>query len=279
MITTLQYAERYLLARDVTTQYAALTRTRLRRFTDWCGGDFAIRELESDRVNHFLAAIQDGIASRVTVDNYRRAILAIWRSAYLDRENDNPPFRVRMIRKPRRIVTAFTREEIRAIAALAESLRGYFPNGVRRADFWMAIIHAAYSTGLRRGDLLSIAKAAIRTDGIVTLTQSKTGYPISVMLSNESLDAIRRMPIDEPRAFPWPYHENALPRQFRALVKSAGVRPGQFKWIRATAGSYAEQAVPGNGPKMLGHRSASVFRNHYEDVSITQAKPVSPPPL
>lgn len=140
-------------------------------------------------------------------------------------------------------------------------------------------IATAYSTGLRRGDLLAIRKDQIRTDGVVTLTQSKTGYPISVQLSDDAIAAIRRMPIDEPLAFPWPYHENALPRQFRAIVKEAGVRPGQFKWIRATSGSYAEQQVPGNGPKMLGHRSAQVFRDHYEDTNITRPSPLRPPPL
>ena len=203
----------------------------------------------------------------------------MWRAAYLERLNAHPPLRVRPIRKPRRIVCAFTREEILRLVAVCGRLPGFLPNGVRRSDFWLAMIHAAYSTGLRRGDLLAIAKDQIRTDGVVSLVQSKTGYPITVRLSADALAAIRRMPIECVQAFPWPYHSNALPRQFRSLVKAAMIRPGQFKWLRASAGSYAESEAPGQGPRLLGHRSAAVFRAHYEDASITQTKPVTPPEL
>ena len=278
-MNTTDFVGSYLLSRDVTPNYAALLRARVRRFLAWRGGDVPIDELDSDEVNRFLAFLQTTTASRVTVDNYRRALLCVWRAAYMDRLNDHPPLRVRTIRQPRRIVQAFTADEIRRLLTVAERLGGFFPNGARRADFWTAIIAAAYSTGLRRGDLLAIGKEDIRTDGTVSLVQSKTGYPITVQIGSDAIAAIRRMPIELPRAFPWPFHENALPRQFRVLVKAALIRPGQFKWIRATAGSYAENAVPGNGPKMLGHRSAGVFRKHYEDVSITQPNPIVPPPL
>lgn len=274
-----QCVDSYLLSRDVTPNYASLLRSRIRRFLAWRGGDMPIAQLESDAVNRFLAYLQSTPASRVTVDNYRRSLLCVWRAAYLERLTDEPPLRVRTIRKPRRLVHAFTQTELRRLLEVCGRLGGYFPNGVRKADFWTAMIGAAYSTGLRRGDLLRITKDQIRTDGIVTLIQSKTDYQITVRIDAESLAAIRRMPIDVPLALPWPYHINALPRQFRALVKTAGIRPGQFKWIRATSGSYAESEVPGNGPKMLGHRSAAVFHQHYEDLSITNPRPIEPPPL
>lgn len=274
-----RFVDSYLLARDVTPSYAALLRARVRRFLVWHGGDLPIAELDCDDVNRFLAELQQTAASRVTVDNYRRALLCVWRAAYLERCNDHPPLRVRTIRQPRRIVQAFTRDEIRRLVEIAGRLPSFFPNGVRRSDFWVAMISAAYSTGLRRGDLLAIDKNQIRTDGVVALVQSKTGYPITVQVGAAALAAIRRMPIEEPRAFPWPFHVNALPRQFRALVRTAMVRPGQFKWIRASAGSYAESAVPGNGPKMLGHRSPAVFGQSYEDTSITRPDPIEPPEI
>ncbi len=278
-MTVSECVEKYLLARDVSANYARLLLARVQRFLTWRGGDFLIADLDCDDVNRFLAHLQQTEASRVTVDNYRRAILCVWRDSYLARENDHPPLRVRPIRQPRRIVTAFTRDEIRRIVAVAADLAGFFPNGVRRKDFWLAAIGSAYSTGLRRGDLLAIRKDQIRTDGVVRLVQSKTGYPITVQIADEALAAIRRMPLDEPLAFPWPYHANAMPRQFRRLVKDAGVRPGQFRWLRASAGSYAEQEQPGAGARMLGHRGEQVFRAHYEDQSITRAAPLTPPPL
>jgi hypothetical protein len=100
MSTLLSCTEAYLLARDVTKQYAELVRTRVLKYARWAGGDFPITELNSDSVNRFLAFLLTTTASRVTVDNYRRAIMAVWRDAYLNRLNDNPPLRVRVIRRP-----------------------------------------------------------------------------------------------------------------------------------------------------------------------------------
>jgi integrase len=273
------YVERYLLTRDVTPNYASLLQSRVRRFLVWRGGDCLIASLDCDEVNRFLADLQTTKASRVTVDNYRRALLCIWRAAYMDRLTENPPLRIRSIRKPRRIVNAFTQDEIRRLKEVAGRLGGFFHNGVRRADFWVATIASAYSTGLRRGDLLSLRKEWIRADGTVTLTQSKTGYPVTVQICPEALGRIRRMPIEQAHALPWPHHVNAMPRQFRGIVKAAGVRPLQFRCLRASAGSYAEHQTPGNGPRMLGHRTAHVFHAHYEDVSITRPEAISPPPL
>ena len=68
-------------------------------------------------------------------------------------------------------------------------------------------------------------------------------------------------------------------RERARLALAVGIRPGQFKWIRASAGSYAEAEAAGNGSRMLGHRSPQVFREHYEDLSITRAAPLVPPPL
>jgi integrase len=278
-VSVLSYAETYLLARDVTPAYAALLRSRIRRFVAWAGGSLSIDALDCDIVNRFLVALQQTETSRITIDNYRRAILCVWRAAYLERENNNPPLRVRTIRRPRRLVQAFTQDELRLLLKTAEQLQGYFPNGVRRSDFWTAAVAGAYSTGLRRGDLLRIKKSDIRTDGLVQIVQSKTGYPVAVKLSAGALAAIRRMPLEIELAFPWPFHENAMPRAFRALVKAAGVRPGQFKWLRASAGSYAEKELPGSGSRLLGHRSELVFRQHYECQEITRSDPIQPPDL
>lgn len=279
MCSLLAHVESYLLARDVSKSYAKLLRSRMKKFARWCGGDFPIADLESDIVNRFLAFLQTTPAAPVTVDNYRRAILCIWRSAYLERLNDNPPLRVRSIRKPRRLVMAFTVDEIKQLLKYAATLAGYFPNGVKRSDFWQAVIHAAYSTGLRRADILKLQKNDIRTDGQIQLVQNKTGYPVTVKLSQETLAILRRMPIEVEAAFGWPYHPNALPRQFRAIVRASGVRPGQFRWMRASAGSYAERDCPGNGSKLLGHKTDHVFRQHYEDHTITRDKPIEPPSL
>ncbi len=275
----LSYVDRVLSARDITPDYAAKVRYCCRKFCEWLGCDPGIDGLEPQAVNEFLAGLQSMGKRPDTVAGYRRAIMVIWNAAYLEGVASTPPLRVRRIRTPREPVDAFTHGEIKQLLETARGLAGYFPNGVRRADFWIAAIHLAYCTGLRRGDLLRLERKRILENGVSRVMQGKTGHVITIRISSEGLEAMARVAGEDPRALPWPYHSNALGRQFRSLVKTAGIRPGQFRWLRRSAGSYAERDCPGNGSRMLGHRSQHVFRNFYDDQSITQPQPISPPPL
>jgi integrase len=206
--------------------------------------------------------------------------LVVWNEAYRVGDNHTPPLRVRRIKTPRDPVDAFTHAELVILLAFVANLAGYFPNGVKRSDFWCAAIHCGYSTALRRGDLLKLRRDQIGSDGICRVRQNKTGYPITVKLSADALESIQRMfHADDSRALPWPYHPNALGRQFRRIVKSAGVRPGQFRWLRRSAASYSERDTPGGGSRILGHRSTRIFAEFYEDSTITQQEPPQPPPI
>lgn len=279
-IQLLEYAESYVLSRDVTSDYADLLRARLRRFVAWCGGSLALADLDCEIVNRYLAWLATTGVKPVTVDNHRRAILAVWNDAFQFNVNNNPPLRVRKIKKPRDAVEAFTHLEILQLVEYAATLRDYFPNGIRRGDFWVGLIYAGYSTGLRRGDLLRITRQQIGANGVTRIRQNKTGNMVCVCFCQESLEKIDKMACDhDDKAFRWPYHTNALPRQFRAIVKAAGVRRGQFKWLRRSAGSYSEREQPGRGHLTLGHKSPAVFHAFYEDHEITRDSPISPPPL
>lgn len=272
-----KYVDKVLLQRDVTPDYAAKVRYCNRRFVRWLGYDPGIDGVNSDRVNEFLAELQKIGLRPDTVAGYRRAVLVVWNAAYQCGHNDVPPLRVRKIRCPREVVEAFEHGALRSLLAFVSNLADYLPNGVQRSTFWAGAIHAAYSTGLRRGDLLRVKRVQIATDGVAYVLQSKTGYPVTVRFSEPAIAAIDRMRVDE-RALPWPYHENALSRQFRRLVKEAGLC-GQFRWLRRSAGSYAEREGQGNGTRLLGHRSERIFRDHYADPNIIQRKPPEPPPI
>jgi integrase len=277
-MTLLEQLEAYILARDISRGYADLLRTRVRKFQESVGS-LPIADVNCEIVNRFLMALQTIGTKPQTVDGYRRAIMCVWSEAYQLRLNDNPPLRVRKIRKPYQPVEGFTIADIQSLLAHTETLKGYLPNGVRRSDFWQCAIHSAYGTALRRGDLLSVKKNQIRLDGVAQVVQHKTGFPVWVQFPPEALAAMKRMPVEIEEACPWPHHENALSRQFRALLKAAGVRDGQFRWLRRSGPSYADAIRPGDGSKMLGHRDERVFHRHYEITAITRSAPVSPPPL
>ena len=134
---------------------------------------------------------------------------------------------------------------------------------------------------MRRGDLLRLKRLQLRDDGTVTVLRRKTGYPVRVKLSPNALAAVRKLKPDDDndRFLPWAFTTNRLATTFNAIVKAAGVRKGQFRWLRRSAGSYAESVQPGGGSRLLGHRDERMFRRHYEDCDITQTTVIEPPPI
>lgn len=273
----LNYVDRVLLARDITPEYAAKVRYCCRKFCEWLGFDLGIDALDCDPVNEFLAQLKVSGKRPDTVAGYRRAILVVWHEAYQCRDNNNAPLRVRKIRTARDPVEAMRHSDIRTVLTYVNGFRDYLPNGARRCDFWCGAIHSAYATGLRRGDLLKVRRDQIRQGGIAHVRQNKTGYPVAVRFSCEAMEAIDRMRVSD-LALPWPYHENALSRQFRRIAKAAGVR-GQFRWLRRSAASYAERECRGDGKRILGHRTDRVFQDFYDDPTISGQHPAAPPPL
>lgn len=273
------YTERYLLARDVSTDYAAQVRKRIDAFCVWAGADVPIESVCCDLANEWLAELAQSGLDVWTLDGYRRALLCVWNDAYQSGWNENPPLRLRRFKKPRDIICAFTHSEIAALLAISATLAGKHADGNRRSDFWLAAIHSAYSTGPRRGDLLLWQLEQIAPDGTIEFVQHKTGYPQRGKLSADAIKFIHRLRSTTGRALPWPYNKNWFSETFGRIRAKAGVLRGSFKWIRRSAGSYAERDRRGDGAKLLGQRCDKVFRAHYEDLTITGHIPVEPPEL
>lgn len=275
----LEFVEAYLSQRDVSEMYAQMLRAHCRRYWEWIDRPVAIADLNCDSVNQWIHWLKLQAISAQTVDTYRRNLLCVWNAAFADRLNDNAPLRVIKIKKPRRVIRCFTHAEIKQLLDAASKRRGRHKNGNRRADFWMAMIHSAYSTGLRRSDLLLVFKCDISPDGTLVIEQHKTGNPLCVRFSPEALKYIGRLSCTNGLALPWPYRKDAMAPRFRMLRDVAGILRGSLKWLRRSAGSYAEAACAGNGSRLLGHRSPQVFKAHYADLTICNGSPISPPPL
>jgi integrase len=272
------YCDRYLAARDLCPDYCDLVRARIDKFCRWCGADIRIGELTNELANDWLGELAEGGMNPRTLSGYRAAILCIWREAFAAGDNDHPPLRLRRIKKPALLISAFNHDELRAILDHAASLKRKHRDGNSAADFWQAAIHVGYSIGARRGDLLKLQRDQITPDGVIRFVQNKTGFAAGGRLSADALDFIRRLVSDGP-ALPWPYKRAAFTRAFKRLRSAAGISRGTFKWVRRSAGSYAESQRAGDGAKLLGHRCEHIFRLHYQDDMITGAEPVQPPPL
>lgn len=271
------YTDRYLMGRDVSADYAATLRARVAAFCTWCGADLRVGELTCELANEWLGELSAGGMNPRTLSGYRAALLAVWREAYYSGDSQNPPLRLRKIKKPALVVTAYTHAEIATLLEFAGTLAGKHRDGNQRADFWRAAIHAGYSLGARRGDLLDLQRSQIAADGTIYFVQHKTGYVAGGRLSAEALQFIARLAGE--RALPWPYQRTTFSRGFKRLRKAAGVSRGTFRWIRRAAGSYAERDRPGDGARLLGHQGGAVFKAFYEDRRITMVAAPAPPAL
>lgn len=278
--TLTEYAERFLAERDVSEIYIYQVRLRVLKLNEWAGRELLVSELTCELMNQWLADLlaTPGL-SPYTVNTYRANVLAVWNAAIMDGLNDCHPARLRRVKKPRRIIEAYSHAEIRQLLAEAARLKTKHPDGNRRADWWQAFIHAAYSTGLRRGDLLAIPAKRVSEDGQYATIMRKTGYRVTVKFSAETMRFAHQLQHTEGLLLPWPYRLDAMSWSFRRIRKRAGIDRGSIKWLRRSAGSYAESIQRGAGATLLGHRNESVFRNHYEDQDLTTSTAIEPPTI
>jgi integrase len=278
-LTLVEFVEVYVKQREITPGHAARLRHRCAHFTAFVGGTVLIADVDCDAVNDWLAELATSGLAPHTRHCYRGDLLCVWNCAYMDGLNEHPPLRVRKVKRPRLLVKAYTHAEIRQLLDGAAKLRGFDQCGNRRADFWQAIIYAAYATGLRRGDLLRVPRESVAADGLYTAVQHKTNYPVTVRFCSDTLHHASKLRSDSGLLLPWPYALDAFGPSFVRVMKAGGVTRGSFRWLRRSAGSYAESQAPGAGAALLGHRDPGVFKKHYEDSDLTQQRPIEPPPM
>jgi hypothetical protein len=263
------HVESYLLSRETTPVYARQLRNRNAEFAAFIGE----RIVTSDLLNEFIIAL-GGTRKPVTVRGYRTSILSVLKFA-----NWRPETQIRSVRVGAPHVECFTRAEIIAQLSTASRMKGVLPNGVSCANFWTLAIHAGYGIGVRQADLLSIDSDDIADDGTCILQPSKTqrlGRSLAVKFPPPAMALIRKH--GQGRAVPWPHSQEHFRQEFKALLIASGVRRGCWKWLRRSAGTYAEIARAGAGHRLLGN-SPRIFQRHYDATSSIDPRPVEPPRL
>lgn len=273
------YLDGLLLERSVTAHYAQGLRHRVDAFSDYLGRIASLGDLTSDTVNQYVVDLEARSGwGKKTVHDYRSVLVLIWRAAFDRGDLERPPWRLRPVKVPKRVVRAWTIDELRAILRACKWLRGYVPGTlIRKRDWMRAFILVAYSTGLRRCDVMTAKRADVR-DGILTVVECKTGKVIARRLSEQAVAALGLVEGADELLLPWPGQIRRFYASFSVLVRRAGVTPGGPHKIRKSAGSYA-QKENGNGQQLLGHEDAATFHRHYHDRTISQDVPAPPPPL
>lgn len=281
--TILSFVATYRRSRDLKTDTIKQLECVARAFERFAG-PIPWRDVNDDLTNDWLCQLQDeGRLSPVTIYSRRRLFLTLWRAAYDAGLVERLPQRVRRIKQPDIVPVAFLADEIQAMLNVAEEMTGDV-RGLRlpRRLWWRSFLLAAYDSGLRLSDLLSIERDWIWRGGRLSIVQAKTGRTHTVQFRAETMAAIEESMAACPRRrLIWPLwcSRDCWHRHFRRLRRDAGLSRGSSKWIRRSSASYVEAAHPGTGSAHLGHRSADLARKHYFDPRIVTHEATAPPSL
>lgn len=277
--TIAEFAEDYDLERNLTKEAARQYYYAAKSISDWHGGTLWVGELDAGVFNRWLRDLQATSLSPSTIANRRRHLIALWRAAADAGLAPEPPRRLRPAKVPYVAPTAWTIDEVRAILRVCERLRRTRRGKMPRAELWSIAVRIAWESGLRLSDLLRLQTQDVRGDGVVAVTQSKTGRPVIFRLSQKTVRLIHQSVDARPRTLvvEWPASRESFRKQFAVIVKAAAVRKGTWKWIRRSSATDVEKACPGAGAPHLGHaRGSTVAMRHYIDPYIVGTSAVQP---
>jgi len=216
-----------------------------------------------------------------TTNSRRRAILTLWRAAADDDLVLAPRARrIPKLREPHQVPRAWTVAEVSRILTACKRAGGGDLDGVRRCDFWRALVLTIYDSAARIGALLAAepADCDLNTGWLVLRGETqKDAEGQAFPLSAETVAALAAVYAPARRAlFPWPYRPEHLWRQFRKIVEAAGLsasrkRKDLFHKLRRTSLSYTARESLDLAVRKAGHCRAELTIRHYLDPRITDA--------
>ena len=261
-LTMLELLEIYPEHRRVSDQYFNQFQSKVRKFVAFIGNsELKPNDFDNFTIQRFINSLEGRTSQTLT--SYLSAIKAV-KSLSKDLING----KVVIPKDPPKPPEAFTIEEIRKMITFCKSLRGKLANGVKLKHFWRAAIGSAYCTGLRAGDLFEVKAADIPADGYLDVLQNKTTKIVTVFFPKNVRKWIARH--GQEMVVPWPHSFNWFEDCFRKLLIACGIDHGTWKWLRRSAGTYANAG--GNGHELLGN-TAKVFETNYKDPRISKKKP------
>lgn len=256
--------EIYPKHRNVSDQYYKQLKSKVNAFQTYFS-DFKLRpaEISNFMIQEFINHLHETGRKHDTLKGYKAAIKAVCSLA-----KDLKLGKVTIPKGEPVVTECFKRKEIKRLVKSAKKLTGKLSTGVDQSTFWQAAIHSAYSTGLRRGDLLRVKASDIKKNGRLNVMQHKTNQLVRVRFSEDALKYIEQH--GQKMAVPWPHSDEHFGNCFAKLRDLAGIKRGTWKWLRRSAGSYADKN--GNGHELLGN-TRQVFEKHYRDMEVTSKEP------
>ncbi|NBX82459.1 hypothetical protein EBQ90_05145 [bacterium] len=248
-------AKQYLAERSVSKTYSA----NVTRIAGRC------RDMTTSEVNGHLRARMAVVAAS-TASSERSILLTLWKFAYERGIVEAPPRGVMRIRHAKSPTKAWTIEQLQlAIQKTYAKDSHRLRSGASLGVFLRCWILFGYECGARMGDIFSMTKDNV--DGeILRWTQSKTGDPLSKVLSQPCVEAVQSMLASslDGTILGWACHKRQAMRLMKSHLKSCGL-PGTSKWLRRSGATHIEIDSPGKAQLHLGHRTVGLAATNYID--------------
>lgn len=244
----------------------------VRYFGDFIGADPRVDDLDSRRVNSWLARMEDNYDASYC-RSLRRDLLVVWNHAADIEECVHP--KPRLIRIPKMQPKTPFSWPVHWIPQLLESvstINGVIKRwGIERSVYAEAYLRVELDLLCRPTDMRRLMWSQVEGDGHVTWTQNKTGRIQRCKISREALRAMNRLRgLHETYVFP--LSKTATELLICKIFLNAGIEkpPKQSLGHLRHTGGTAIAASAGNDAARaaLGHSPESrVFERHYLDVN------------
>ena len=229
-----------------------------------------VEDLNPEKINQYLTDALQSLAA-TTVANHRRMLKTLYKTAVADGLAANSTKAIRAVKHFFPPPRAWGMSELSQLVETARSMPGgTLKNPCQYSVLMPAWVLTAYSSGLRRGDMLSVRWDQLRDDRIC-VTQNKTSSMHVCVLDEAAVSAIRKLPKYEMRIFGGIIGKDQIRRVLRRLVDRAGLT-GSGKYLRRSSATFAELSGM-NSTLHLGHRTPGLAFRHYVDpVIVSQGR-------
>lgn len=269
-------ATRYAPAKALSARTVTIYGQSIRLLEEFLGRPALVEDLHEDTVIAFLRWRERtpnpkrGLNRPATIAKHRTQLLSLADYAFRKRLLAESPV-VKPIRVPKRLPRGFTVDEVARLIRACDRRHGTIA-GIRSSAWWSSLIHAAWCTAGRRGELLAVRWADVDTARaeIVFRAERRKGHTRDIVRRldrrlADQLEARRGPPGD--LVWPWDRKPTSLYSSMAILCRLAAVPQLRLHAIRKASASYVA-AAGGDAVDHLDHSDPSITRDHYLDDRI-----------
>jgi integrase len=282
-MTLMELIDAYLLSHALESGTEVQVRYAVRGLQKFTGSTLTVKDATSEAINRYLSSRVRKAGQLRYAKTHRTWLMTLLRFAVEIDELHEIPRNVRRIKVPESIPTAWAAEQVAQLVAAARSMSGAFkraPN-VPQSAWYTPYVMVRWDSALRMADVLSIERGDIWPGGIISIVQRKTGHAHTVVLGEETQEALAslwKLTPESRMILPQLVESRHVYTTFKKLVKSVGLN-GTGRKLRISSATAAEAVERGAATRLLGHRSPDMARRHYIDPRKIGVRPVAPPPL